>query len=244
MKDKERTIRFIVQRFDPAIDSEPYFREYQVPMKKGQTILDMLYWVLEEQDPTLSFRSCCRAGVCGSCASFINGSYRLACETQALSLKSDRITILPLQHLPIIKDLVVDMTPFWKNYELIKPFLMPGEKLSEQEILQSPKDRKLVNKLIDCILCGSCYASCPMTWITNEYIGPAALLKSYRFIVDSRDRMTKERVRFCGGEFGAMRCHTVFNCAEACPQKIDITSTIQGIKRKMILQKLRFWDKG
>ncbi|MGE5619667.1 MAG: succinate dehydrogenase iron-sulfur subunit [Sphingomonadaceae bacterium] len=233
-----------VWRFDPKVDDEPYFQTYQVPVAQGMTVLQGLFYVTDRLDGSLAYRSCCRAGVCGSCAMFINGAYRLACETQIGWFPDGQITIGPLPRLKVIKDLVVDLEPFFAKYELIKPYLINNSKPPEKERLQSPKDRRKLNEVIDCILCASCYSSCPTVWMSEEedgYLGPAALTKAWRFVADSRDEGTKERMEVVASEHGLWRCHTAFNCVEACPKKINCTDAIQNLKKKAILGKFGIW---
>jgi succinate dehydrogenase / fumarate reductase iron-sulfur subunit len=229
-----KAVTLKVFRFDPQIDEEPHFQEFEIPLRLRMTIMDALFYILEEQDPTLSFRFACREGVCGSCALFINGSYRLACQTQFANLQAKIVTVSPLPHLPLIKDLVVDMTPFFEKYKLIMPYLKTLTAPPEQEHLQSPKQRKKINEVIDCILCGCCHSACPMTWTNKEYLGPAALTKAYRFVADSRDEASPERISIVNTEVGIWRCHTTFNCVEACPKMINPTASIQALKRRTV----------
>lgn len=233
-----------VWRFDPKVDSEPYYQSYQVPVTKGMTVLQGLFYVTDRLDGSLAYRSCCRAGVCGSCAMYINGAYRLACETQIGWFPDGQITIGPLPRLRVIKDLVVDLEPFFAKYEQIKPYLINNSQPPEKERYQSPEDRRKLNEMIDCILCASCYSSCPTVWMSEEkdgYLGPAALTKAWRFIADSRDQGAKERMEVIASENGLWRCHTAFNCVEACPKHINPTEAIQNLKKKAILGKLGIW---
>jgi succinate dehydrogenase / fumarate reductase iron-sulfur subunit len=233
-----------VWRFDPQADAEPYYQSYQVPVTKGMTVLQGLFHVTDRLDGSLSYRFCCRAGVCGSCAMYINGAYRLACETQIGLFPDGQITIGPLPRLRVIKDLVVDLEPFFAKYEMIKPYLINNSRPPEKERYQSPKDRKKLNEMIDCILCASCYSSCPTVWMSEEkdgYLGPAALTKAWRFVADSRDEGTKERMEVIASENGLWRCHTAFNCVEACPKHINPTEAIQNLKKKAIMGKFGIW---
>lgn len=229
-----------VWRFDPEVDKKPYFQSYQVPVSKGLTVLGALFYVTDRVDGSLSYRYCCRAGVCGSCAMYINGAYRLACETQVSLFPDGEITIGPLPRMRVIKDLVVDLEPFFAKYEMIKPYLINNSKPPEKERHQSPKDRKKIDEVIDCILCASCYSSCPTVWMSEDrdgYLGPAALTKAWRFVADSRDEAKRERLELVGSEAGVWRCHTAFNCVEACPKRINCTEAIQQLKKKVILSK-------
>lgn len=230
--------KFRVFRFDPDKDQMPYFQDFNLPDVKGMTVLEGLYYILENLDPTLAFRSSCRAAVCGSCAMHINGQYRLACETQVDDFRPHAIVLRPLAHMTMIRDLVVDMKPFYENYELIKPYLIPKEEPGEKEYLQSIENRKKILVLTDCILCGACYGSCPVAATDQRYLGPAALLKTLRFVEDSRDGATAQRLAYVATDTGVFRCHTIFNCQQVCPKDLDPTGAIAKLKRKSIWYKL------
>jgi len=225
------TAKFRIFRFDPEKDRDFRFQDYDVPLEPGMTVLNALFYIQDNLDQSACFRVSCRAGICGSCAMHIGGRYRLACETQASIAKDSRVTIRPLAHLPIIRDLVVDMAPFWAHYKKIQPYLQPGDPDPERERTQTPADRSKMDILIDCILCASCHASCPMTASDEAYLGPAALVKTNRFAVDSRDRALEQRLKIVGDEHGVFRCHTVFNCSLACPKEIDPAGSIANLKR-------------
>lgn len=231
-----------VYRFNPDADKQARIEIYGVPWVDGMTILDTLFYVLEKVDGSLAFRFSCREGICGACAMFINGSYRLACETQVARLLDEghqEVHVMPLPHLPVIKDLVVDMARFWANYEAIGPWIVTRSADPEKERLQSPADRKTIDEYVGCILCGSCFSSCPSVWTGKEYLGPNAMMKTYRWVADTRDGAKDERLGIVGNEKGAWRCHTVFNCVEACPKKVNQTSAIQGLKRATVAAMLR-----
>ncbi len=235
MAEGEVTIK--VQRFDPAADSLPYWQAYKVKTKPGMTVLDALFEILNHQDGSLAFRFCCRAGVCGSCAMVISGKVKLACETQVSSVKGDEILLSPLPHQKVIKDLACDYTLFFDRLKAVKPYLVGKEPYPEKEYIQLPKERVPINEPIDCIMCGSCTSACTMAWLNEEYIGPAALLKSYRFLVDTRDTIPDERMDIIENENGLWRCHTQFNCVEACPKKLNPTEAIQRQKWKVFMRK-------
>ena len=236
--------RFRIARWDPEHDAPGAVRidEFTVPYESSLTVLEGLFYIQEKLDGSLSFRYCCRAAVCGSCAMYIDGRYRLACQTNVRHLGSE-ITVEPLPHIPLVKDLVCDMTDFFAKYEHIKPHLIRNSADPEKEIPQSPKDRHKLNMPIDCIMCGSCYSSCPSVWGEDNYLGPAALLKAYRFEVDSRDEARRERLPRFDNERGAYRCHTITNCVEACPKELNPTEAIQWLKgaavRRRILSRLK-----
>jgi succinate dehydrogenase / fumarate reductase iron-sulfur subunit len=219
---------------------EPHYDVYPLSFSGGKTVLEGLFDVLEKQDGSLAFRYSCRSAVCGSCAMFINGSFRLACQTQIKDLKSSVISVNPLPHMKIIKDLVVDMKPFFKKLDMILPYLIPKENPPEKERLQLPHNRKRVDNYIDCILCGACYSSCTVAATDEYYLGPAALTKTWRFMADSRDGGTAQRLAIVADEHGALRCHTLFNCVEACPKQINCTQAIQNIKQKSVARILGF----
>jgi succinate dehydrogenase / fumarate reductase iron-sulfur subunit len=227
-------IRLQIQRFDPKTDTEPHYDSFEVPTKPGMMVLDALFQVLEKQDPLLAFRYSCRSAVCGSCASFINGRQRLACNTQLAELGRD-ITIGPLPHLQVIRDLAVDLHPFFHKMEMVKPYFEAREPFPEKEFIQMPKDREAVDVAIDCIDCMACYSACPMVWTDPYYPGPAAFVKAARFVADTRDSARAARLGLVGCEDGVWRCHTVFNCADACPKTINPPHFIQYLKRKATL---------
>jgi succinate dehydrogenase / fumarate reductase iron-sulfur subunit len=224
-----------VFRFDPEKDSNPHFDEFTVPrFKKGLTVLESLYYVQEKLDGSLAFRASCREGICGSCAMHINGKYRLACETQVADLKSDSISIRPLGHLKVLRDLVVDMEPFFAKYKYIKPYLMPGNAAPEHERYQTEGEHARLIPSMDCILCACCHSSCTVTEMDPEYLGPASFVWADRFVVDSRDNSIEERMRLVSQIHGVWRCHTIFSCQEVCPKDIDPTGAIADLKRKAI----------
>jgi succinate dehydrogenase / fumarate reductase iron-sulfur subunit len=232
-------ITFRVFRYDPDSDKQPRFDTYTVPpFKKGLTVLEALFYVQEKLDGSLAFRASCREGACGSCAMYINGKYRLACETQVADLGSSSVTVQPLGHLQVLRDLVVDMEPFFAKYKYIKPFLMPGCPPPEEERPQTMGEHAQVTPSIDCILCASCYASCTVTGTDSEYLGPAALLWADRFMRDSRDNAAEERFRLVDQVHGIWRCHTIFSCQEVCPKDLDPTGAIADLKRKAIKRRL------
>lgn len=228
-----------VQRFDPTADREPYWRTYTVKTRPGMTVLDALFEILNHQDGTLAFRFCCRAGVCGSCAMVIGGKIRLACETQISQFADKKELLLsPLPHQKIVKDLAVDYEQFFERLKRVKPYLIGKEPYPEKENIQLPKEREPINEPIDCILCGSCTSSCTVAWTSTDYLGPAALLKAYRFYADTRDIAKDERLDLVESENGVYRCHTIFNCVETCPKKLNPTEAIQKLKIKAVKRKL------
>ncbi len=229
---------FSVFRYNPEDGSDAFFQEFEVPEKKGMAVLEGLYYILENLDATLAFRSSCRQGVCGSCAMHINGQYRLACETQVAKM-GNFVRIRPLAHMTVIRDLVVDMEPFFRQYEAIKPYLIPAEEPGDREYIQSQKDRRRIDHYVDCILCGACYGSCPVVATDEKYLGPHALMKGLRFVDDSRDGAAYERLAYLSTDNGIFRCHTIFNCQQVCPKDLDPTGAIGKLKMKSVWAKLR-----
>ncbi len=227
--------RFRIRRGAP--DAQHY-DEFCVPYESSLTVLEGLFFIQERQDSSLAFRYCCRAAVCGSCAMYINGRYRLACQTNIRHLRPGTITVEPMPHMPLVKDLVCEMSDFFAKYEYIKPWLMRTSREPEREILQSPEERRKLDMPVDCILCGACYSSCPSVWGEENYLGPAALLKAYRFEVDSRDEGGRERMPAWDNERGIYRCHTITNCVEACPKRLNPTEGIQWLKRAAVRRRL------
>jgi succinate dehydrogenase / fumarate reductase iron-sulfur subunit len=225
-----KKVTFKIFRFDPDKDKKPRFKKYTFETKKGMTVLDGLFHILRKMDGSIAFRSSCREGVCGSCAIHIAGKYRLACETQIAGL-GRTVVLRPLGHMPIIKDLIVDMTGFWNKYKQIKPYLMPGDPdPKSKERVQTEDERKKVDVLIDCILCGACTASCSVSATNPDYLGPAAMMKANRFIQDSRDDAVEERLRIAATENGAFRCHTIFSCQYVCPKDLNPQASIAQLQ--------------
>jgi succinate dehydrogenase / fumarate reductase iron-sulfur subunit len=227
---------FRIFRFNPEIDADPSYRQYQAECPKGSTVLDALNEIKWRQDGTLSYRRSCRHGICGSCAMTINGKNNLACESQVQDLKG-MIWVEPLRSFPVIRDLVVDMEGFYERYRIVKPYLIAGTPPTDKERLQSPEERKLLDGSYECILCGCCTSSCPSYWADKDFLGPAALLKAYRFIFDSRDEGTQERLVILDNKHGLWRCHTIFNCHEACPKALNPTWGIGKLKQKVIRER-------
>jgi len=237
IKDK---VFFNILRFNPDNDKKPYFQKFEIPfIRKDLTVLEGLYYIQQRLDNSLAFRSSCRAAICGSCAMHINGKYSLACNTLVLKLKSDIVTVRPLSHMAILKDLVVDMKPFWENYEHIKPYLIPGKSLpTNGEQIQSPEERTKIDVVIDCILCACCHSSCPVTALHEKYLGPMAFINMSRFLSDTRDNAKEERLAIVNDEYGVWRCHTVFNCQEACPKDLNPSGSIANLKMEIVKNKI------
>jgi len=231
-------IHFSIYRYNPDKDSRPYMQDYQLDESRleGRKMLLDAILLLKEQDESLSFRRSCREGVCGSDAMNINGSNGLACITPLSTLKQP-IKLNPLPGMSVIRDLIVDMEPFYRQYRTIKPWLMNDEPEPEIERLQSDEDRKKLDGLYECILCGCCSTACPSFWWNpDKYLGPAALLQAYRFLVDTRDKATNERLDELEDPFRLFRCHSIMNCVEVCPRDLNPALAIHNI-RKMLLKR-------
>ncbi|MCE0557917.1 MULTISPECIES: succinate dehydrogenase iron-sulfur subunit [Motilimonas] len=233
-------VEFSVYRYNPDVDNVPYMKDYTLNLEDGSDImvLDALL-MLKEQDPTLSFRRSCREGVCGSDGVNMNGKNGLACITPLSDLSGNgKIVIRPLPGLPVVRDLVIDMTQFFTQYEKIKPYLITDNALPPAgENLQSPEQRAKLDGLYECILCACCSTSCPSFWWNpDKFIGPAGLLAAYRFLIDSRDTATDERLAGLDDAFSVFRCHGIMNCVSVCPKGLNPTKAIGHIK-SMLLNK-------
>jgi succinate dehydrogenase / fumarate reductase iron-sulfur subunit len=227
-------MRFQIQRYNPETDKAPYMQEYVLEdIEPGMMLRDALLKI-KAADETLSFRHSCGEGVCGSDALNINGTNGLGCLTPISELK-EPVTVRPVPGMPIIRDLVVDMTQFFHHYRAIKPYLIVKDPLPEVELEQSPEERERLDGLYECILCGCCTTSCPSFWWNpDKFRGPAALLQAYRFLADSRDQATDERLRELDGPYRMFRCHTIMNCVDVCPKGLNPTKAIHKIKQMMI----------
>ena len=227
-------MRFRVFRYDPDKDDKPYMKDYDVRLDPhDRMLLDALVRI-KEQDDSLSLRRSCREGVCGSDAMNINGKNGLACITKLADLK-EPVELRPLPGLPVIRDLIVDMTQFFKQYHSIKPYLINEEPAPEKERLQSPAEREELDGLYECILCACCSTSCPSFWWNpDKFVGPAGLLQAYRFIADSRDQATAERLDNLEDPYRLFRCHSIMNCVDACPKNLNPTRAIGKIKELMV----------
>jgi succinate dehydrogenase / fumarate reductase iron-sulfur subunit len=224
---------FKIQRFNPDKDKRPHYEEYSVDLESTDRVLDGLNEIKWRQDGTLTYRRSCAHGVCGSDAMRINGRNRLACKLLVKDLPS-QVTIDPMLGFTIIKDLVVDLEPFFEKYRSIAPYLINDTPPPESERLQSPEDRARYDDGTKCILCAACTTSCPPFWANKEFVGPAAIVNAHRFIFDSRDEGADERLAVLNTRNGVWRCRTVFNCTDACPRDIEITRAIEDVKRTLL----------
>ena len=231
-------IEVSIYRYNPETDKFPYMQRFKFTPPEREIMVLELLTLLKEEDPTLSFRRSCREGVCGSDGMSINGKNSLACITPLSDvLQKNKIDLRPLPGLPVIRDLVVDMTEFYNQYEKIKPFLQNDQPHPEKERLQSPEERSKLDGLYECILCACCSTSCPSYWWNSDkYLGPAVLLQSYRWLQDSRDEERKERLKELDDTFKVYRCHTIMNCTQACPKGLNPAKAIAGIKQMIAQQ--------
>ena len=227
----EVTLR--IKRYDPDVDVKPHFEEYTVDLEPSDRVLDGLNEIKWHQDGTLTYRRSCAHGVCGSDAMRINGRNRLACKILLQEL-GQNITIEPLIGFTVIKDLVVDMEPFFADYRSIKPYLIADAAPRAGERLQSIEERERYDDTSKCILCAACTSACPITWPHSGYVGPAAIVNAHRFIFDSRDQGASERMRILNDNTGVWRCRTIFNCTEVCPRGIEVEHAIGEVKLALL----------
>ena len=230
-------VHFRIKRFDPTTDERPYYKDYDVELEESDRVLDGLNAIKWDQDGTLTYRRSCAHGVCGSDAMRINGKNRLAC-TLLIKDAGAKLTIEPLLGMAVIKDLVVDMEPFFRKYRDVKPYLVNDEPPPARERLQSPEQRAVFDDTTKCILCAACTTSCPPYWANKEFVGPASIVNAHRFIFDSRDQGAAQRLDILNQREGVWRCRTVFNCTDACPRHIKVTQAIEEVKRALLFNKL------
>lgn len=236
-----KTVTVRVQRFNPDVDKKPYLDDFQIEMTPDTTILDALEQIKAQSDGSVTFRRSCRHAICGSCAMNVNGRNVLVCH-EPLRNHVDwrgRVTIRPLPYLPVIKDLVVDRTSFWEQYLRVKPWLIPPDSVPETEFRVSPQEVAALNDAEKCIMCGACYSACPVVATHKQYIGPHALLKAFLRVLDPRDSAPAERLAEVGTDEGVYRCHTIFNCIDACPKGLDPTQAIETL-RKLAQRRIQF----
>jgi len=234
-----RPKEFRVYRWNPDDGENPRIDTFFVdPAACGPMVLDALIWIKSEVDPTLTFRRSCREGICGSCAMNIDGMNRLAC-THGFRETKSAVKIYPLPHMAVVKDLVPDLTTFYAQHAFIQPWLKTASPTPQKERLQSHEDRAKLDGLYECILCACCSTSCPSYWWNGDrYLGPAALLQAYRWLIDSRDESTGERLDDLEDPFRLYRCHTIMNCAQTCPKGLNPARAIAEIKKMMVERKV------
>jgi len=246
VREADESVTLKVFRYDPEVEDkeEPRFDDFVVPFFKGMTVLDALIYARDHYDSSLTFRHSCRQAVCGSDALFVNGQQRLGCKTQMADLE-DPVRIEPLPHQDVVKDLVVDMEHFYEQMHAVEPYFqsedLPDGEYEEQR--QSPENREKIKMSTRCIWCGACMSSCNIAAGDNEYLGPAAINKAYRFAMDEREEadLKDHRMNILEQEHGVWRCQTQFSCTEVCPKDIPLTEHIQELKREAVKSNLKFW---
>ena len=233
------TVTFRIRRFNSEVSAEAVWEDFQLEIDPKERVLDGLHKIKWELDGTLTFRRSCAHGICGSDAMRINGKNRLACKTLIKDLSPEKpITVEPIKGLTVLKDLVVDMDPFFQAYRDVMPFLITKDTNEPtRERLQSAEDRERFDDTTKCILCAACTSSCPVFWNDGQYFGPAAIVNAHRFIFDSRDEAGEQRLEILNDRDGVWRCRTTFNCTDACPRGIEVTKAIQEVKRALITRR-------
>ncbi|MBJ7907110.1 succinate dehydrogenase iron-sulfur subunit [Streptomyces sp. NPDC004549] len=233
------TVTLRIRRFNPEVSPDVHWQDFQLQMDPKERVLDGLNKIKWDQDGTLTFRRSCAHGICGSDAMRINGKNRLACKTLIKDVNPEKpITVEPIKGLTALKDLVVDMDPFFQAYRDVMPFLVTNDTNEPtRERLQSAEDRERFDDTTKCILCAACTSSCPVFWNDGQYFGPAAIVNAHRFIFDSRDDAGEQRLEILNDRDGVWRCRTTFNCTDACPRGIEVTKAIQEVKRALITRR-------
>ncbi|MCJ1677708.1 succinate dehydrogenase iron-sulfur subunit [Streptomyces sp. APSN-46.1] len=232
------TVTFRIRRFNPEISDEPQWQDFQIEIDPKERVLDGLHKIKWDLDGTLTFRRSCAHGICGSDAMRINGKNRLACKTLIKDINPEKpITVEAIKGLTVMKDLVVDMEPFFQAYRDVMPFLVTTGNEPTRERRQSAEDRERFDDTTKCILCAACTSSCPVFWNDGQYFGPAAIVNAHRFIFDSRDEAGEQRLEILNDKDGVWRCRTTFNCTDACPRGIEVTKAIQEVKRALITRR-------
>lgn len=231
-------VKLKVFRYNPEKDKKPSYKTYEIDAEPTDRVLDLLEYVKNYIDGTLSFRRSCAHGVCGSDAMRINGVNKLACKVLVKDLHTNKIRVEPILGLPVIKDLIVDMEPFFDHFRSVMPYFVNDENPPARERHQTQKERARFDDTTKCILCACCTTSCPSFWANEQYVGPAAIVNAHRFIFDSRDRAAAERLKILNDQFGVYPCHTIFNCTVACPREIQVTQAIGDVKKAIATGRL------
>ncbi len=226
-------VTFRIKRFDPEKDARPHWQEFKLQAGPMDRVLDVLNELKWEQDGSISYRRSCAHGICGSDAMVINGVNRLACKVLVKDLGAE-IAVEPLRGLPVLKDLIVDMEPFFDAYKAVLPYFINDDPAPATERYQSAEDRERFDATTKCILCAACTTSCPVFWTNGRYLGPAAIVNAHRFIFDSRDQGADQRLQTLNQMNGLWRCRTAYNCTEACPRGIPVTQAIEEVKREVL----------
>lgn len=234
--DTRYTLRIF--RYDASVDDAPRFDDFTVDMDQGATVLDALFRVQEELDPSLSFRYACRGAICGSCSMVINGQLDLACRVQLAQFGATTVVLEPLPNLSVVRDLVVDMEPFWSAFESVRPWLHEKVEQRERENPMSPAERDRIDQYVNCILCACCYASCPVPGREDDYLGPAAMARLARFVEDVRDGRPSEHLDAIDSSKGAWGCDLVFRCRDACPKEVRPSDGVAALRRRLVRSRL------
>ncbi len=230
-------VTYRILRFHPETDPEPHYESYTVEADETDRVLDGLNTIRWEQDGTLALRRSCQHGICGSDVMRINGVNRLACKVLIRDVRQP-IVVEPMMGYRVIKDLVVDLQPFFRAYESVMPYLITRGSDPEKERLQSPDERERFDDTTKCILCAACTTSCPAFWTVPEFVGPAAIVQAHRFLFDSRDEGRAERLAGLAARHGVWRCHTIYNCTQACPRGIQVTKAIAEVKQAILFRRM------
>jgi succinate dehydrogenase / fumarate reductase, iron-sulfur subunit len=231
-------VTFRIRRFNPEVSAEAEWEDFRIDIDPKERVLDALHKIKWEIDGTLTFRRSCAHGICGSDAMRINGKNRLACKTLIKDINPEKpITVEAIKGLTVLKDLIVDMEPFFQAFRDVMPFLITSGNEPTRERLQSAEDRERFDDTTKCILCAACTSSCPVFWNDGQYFGPAAIVNAHRFIFDSRDEAGEQRLEILNDKDGVWRCRTTFNCTDACPRGIEVTKAIQEVKRALITRR-------
>ena len=226
-----------VRRYNPEVSQDPWWDTFTLDAEPSDRLLDALHEIKWRQDGTLALRRSCAHGICGSDAMLINGHNALACKVLVRDVVP-KVTVEPIRGLPVLKDLIVDMEPFFDQYRAVLPYLINESGEPERERLQSPEERERFDDTTKCILCAACTTACPVYWGDGGYVGPAAIVNAHRFIFDSRDEGARDRMRILAEKSGVFRCRTVFNCTEDCPRGIKVTQAIQEVKRAILFDRI------
>ena len=243
-EDSTKQVTFKIQRYDPEEDSAPHFQEFVVPSSRGVTVLDGLIYIKENLDSSLTFRASCRMAICGSCGILINNYPHLACHAQIEEFRSDSLTIKPLPNLPIIKDLVTDLTSIFNTHRSVKPYIIRHDTEEMEnptaEFIQLPQELNTFLQFAYCIKCGICVSACPTSASDKLFLGPQAMAQCYRYCADRRDEGERERFPVVDIDHGVWHCHLAGACSEACPKGLDPSLAIRLLKRRLASQALRF----
>ncbi|UED84528.1 succinate dehydrogenase iron-sulfur subunit [Streptomyces profundus] len=238
------TVTFRIRRFNPEVSADATWQDFEIAIDPKERVLDALHQIKWDEDGTLTFRRSCAHGICGSDAMRINGKNRLACKTLIKDITTIKgstatkpILVEPIKGMTVLKDLIVDMDPFFQAYRDVMPFLITSGNEPTRERLQSAADRERFDDTTKCILCAACTSSCPVFWNDGQYFGPAAIVNAHRFIFDSRDEGGERRLEILNDKDGVWRCRTTFNCTDACPRGIEVTKAIQEVKKALITRR-------